>query len=115
MINSTALVLLTIALLVCGSTAAQKQGAVVDKNTPILKIAVFSDGRLAVDGAASSIQELRISLHKLSEAKGVVWYFREAAKQDPPPIAMEVLKEVVAARLPIRLSSKPDYSDSVTP
>jgi hypothetical protein len=115
LIKLVALVLLAIALVACGSTATQKQHIIVDKNTPILKIAVFSDGRLTVDGAPSSIQELRESLHKLSEEKGAVWYFREAGKQNPPPIAMEALKEVIAARLPIRLSSKPDYSDSVTP
>jgi hypothetical protein len=85
----------------------------VDNNTPALKIAVFMDGRLRVDGAPSTIEELRTALHPLSEAKGVVWYYREAGQQEPPPIAMEALKEVVGARLPIRLSSKPDYSDSV--
>jgi hypothetical protein len=42
-----------------------------------------------------------------------VWYYREAAGHEPPPIAMQVIQEIVSARLPIRLSSKPDYSDSV--
>jgi hypothetical protein len=87
----------------------------MDKNTPVLKIAVFSDGRLTVDAAPSSIQKLQESLRKVSEEQGVVWYYREAAQQDPPPIATEVMNEIIAARVPVRLSSKPDYSNSVGP
>jgi hypothetical protein len=87
----------------------------MDESKPVLKIAVFSDGRLTVDGTPSSIQNLQESLRNLSQKNGVVWYYRESGQQEPPPIATEVLKEVIAARLPIRLSSKPDYSDSIGP
>lgn len=79
------------------------------KDAPVLKIAVFSDGRVTVDGNPSSIEMLKTSLKTLAEHHGVVWYYRESAQHDPPPIAMQILKEVVAMRLPIRLSSKPDY------
>jgi hypothetical protein len=82
---------------------------------PVLKIAVFADGRLSVDGAATTIESLRETLRRHSEKKGVVLYYREAGQAEPPPIAMEVMKAVVEARLPIRLSSKPDYSDAVLP
>jgi hypothetical protein len=83
-------------------------------DAPVLKVAVFADGRLTVDGTAATIQSLQTSLHALSEKHGVVWYYREAGQQEPPPIAMDVMKAVVEARLPIRLSSRPDYSDSIT-
>lgn len=82
-------------------------------DAPVLKVAVFADGRLTVDGTASTIEALRESLRSLSEKHGVVWYYREAGQQEPPPIAMEVMKAVVDARLPIRLSSRPDYSDAI--
>jgi uncharacterized protein YegJ (DUF2314 family) len=82
-------------------------------DTPVLKVAVFADGRLTVDGSAATIQSLQASLHTLSEKQGVVWYYREAGQQEPPPIAMDVMKAVVETRLPIRLSSRPDYSDSI--
>jgi hypothetical protein len=85
------------------------------KEPPILKVAAFADGRVTVDGAPSSIRALRVSLRTLAEQHGVVWYYREAAQQEPPPIAMEVLQEIITARLPVRLSSKPDYSDSLAP
>jgi hypothetical protein len=56
---------------------------------------------------------LQDSLRSLSEKHGAVWYYREAGLQEPPPIAVEVMKAVVDARIPIRLSSRPDYSDSI--
>ena len=83
-------------------------------DAPVLKVAVFADGRLTVDGTASTVQALRESLRGLSEKHGVVWYYREAGQQEPPPIATEVMQAVIDARLPIRLSSRPDYSDSIT-
>ena len=82
-------------------------------DAPVLKVAVFADGRLTVDGTATTIQSLEASLRTLSEKHGVVWYYREAGQQEPPPISIEVMKAVVEARLPIRLSSRPDYSDSI--
>src|SRR5262249_39043967 len=85
----------------------------VSPDAPVLKVAVFADGRLTVDGTASTIETLRESLRSLSEKHGVVWYYREAGQQEPPPIAMDVFKAVLDARLPIRLSSRPDYSDSI--
>jgi hypothetical protein len=87
----------------------------MDKKTPILKIAVFSDGRLTVDGSPSSIQSLRESLRKIGQEHGAVWYYRESGQEEAPAVATEVINEVIAARVPIRLSSKPDYSDSVRP
>lgn len=80
---------------------------------PIVKIAVYADGRLEVDGAPSTIEALRTTLKGLSERKGGVWYYREAAEQEPPAIAMRVIDAVAEARLPIRMSTRPDYSDAV--
>lgn len=97
----------------CGKQPAPQSP--VSQTAPVLKIAVFADGRFTVDGKASTVQELRESLQRLSQKHGEVWYYREAGQQDPPPVAMEVLQAVVDARLPVRLSSRPDYSDSIGP
>jgi hypothetical protein len=86
-----------------------------DKDAPVLKIAVYADGRLTVDGAASSMSELRETLARLKDRHGVVWYYREATQDPPPRVAPDVMKAVVDARLPIRLSTRSDYSDSVGP
>jgi hypothetical protein len=95
----------------CGKQPATQSP--VSPDAPVLKVAVFADGRLTVDGAASTVQALRESFRSLSEKDGVVWYYREAGQQEPPPIAAEVMQAVIDARIPIRLSSRPDYSDSI--
>jgi hypothetical protein len=80
---------------------------------PILKVAVMANGRITVNGAFATMESLRESLKKLSQQKGVVWYYREAGQSEPPPEAKQVIQAVIDARLPIRLSSRPDYSDAI--
>jgi hypothetical protein len=80
---------------------------------PVLKIAVMADGRIAVNGAPATIESLRESLKKLSQQKGVVWYYREAADTAGPPIVKQVVQAIADARLPVRFSSRPDYSDAI--
>lgn len=87
----------------------------VASDAPIIKVAVFADGRITADGQPATIDSLRVSFKKLAEQKGAVWYYREEGQGEPPPQAMEVMKAVIEARLPIRLSSRPDYSDSIGP
>jgi hypothetical protein len=79
----------------------------------ILKVAIMADGRIVVNGSPSSIESLRESLKRLAEQKGVVWYYREAGQGEPPPQSAQVIQAVVENRLPIRLSSRPDYSDAI--
>jgi predicted transcriptional regulator len=82
---------------------------------PVLKVAVMADGRIAVNGAPATIQSLRESLKKLSQQRGVVWYYREAANTEGPPVTKQVVQAITDARLPVRFSSRPDYSDAVGP
>ncbi len=44
-----------------------------------------------------------------------VWYYRENAAGEAPAAAIPVMKLIVERRLPIRLSAKPDFSDSLSP
>jgi len=80
---------------------------------PVLKVAVMADGRITVNGASVTMDSLRESLKKLSQQKGVVWYYREAGGTEGPPEARQVIQAVIDARLPIKLSSRPDYSDAI--
>lgn len=73
----------------------------------------MADGRITANGALATMASLRESLKKLSQQKGVVWYYREAGKSEPPPEAKQVIQAVIDARLPIRLSSRSDYSDAI--
>ena len=100
-------------LVVAVSSCRRQQQVSVSSSSPVLKIAVFSDGRLTVDGPPVTVESLRTSLKRLADKHGTVWYYREAGQQEPPPIAMQVMQAVVGARLPVRLSSRPDYSDAI--
>jgi hypothetical protein len=43
----------------------------------------------------------------------VVWYYREEPDAaEPPPMSLEVLDAVMQRRIPISLSSKPDFRSS---
>ena len=95
----------------CGKKSASQSPASPD--APVLKIAVFADGRFTVDGEASSLPALAEALKRHGERHGVVWYYREEGRDELPPVVMEVFKTVMEAGLPIRLSSRPDYSDTI--
>jgi hypothetical protein len=102
-------------LLTSGCGKKQESNKQVAPSAPNIKVAVFADGRITADGKLTTIEDLHQSFQKLAEQKGEVWYYREAGQTEMPPQATQVIKEVIAAKLPIRLSSKPDYSDSIGP
>jgi hypothetical protein len=79
----------------------------------VLKVAITAKGEITADGRPTTLQALIPILRELAKNKGEVWYYREAPEADPHPNAMKVLSAIVDQNLPIRFSSKPDYSDSV--
>ena len=87
----------------------------VNPNSPVLKIAVMADGRVTVEGCPTTIDSLRASLQALAKQQGVVWYYREAGAAKAPPESSEVIQAVIENGLPIRLSSRPDFSDAIGP
>jgi hypothetical protein len=87
----------------------------VSPDTPTLKITVMANGRITVDGMPATIDSLRVSLKRLAEQKGVVCYYRESGQAEAPPEAAEVIQTVIENRLPIKLSSRPDFSDAIGP
>jgi hypothetical protein len=52
-------------------------------------------------------------LKRLADQKGVVSYYREAGQSVAPPESAEIMKAMIENHLPIRLSSRPDYSDPI--
>ncbi|HVN79981.1 MAG TPA: hypothetical protein VMW38_13360 [Terriglobia bacterium] len=80
---------------------------------PVLKISVLQSGKIFLDGKESSMAQVEENLDQLKKKAGEVWYFREAGQQAAPPIAMQVVRMVVAKRIPITLSSKSDFSDYI--
>jgi biopolymer transport protein ExbD len=79
----------------------------------VLKIAITASGQISADGRPTTLEALIPMLRELAKNKGEVWYYREAPEADPHPNAMKVLKAIVDQNLPVRLSTKPDYSKSV--
>ena len=79
----------------------------------VLKIAITASGQISADGRPTTVEALITILRELAKNKGEVWYYREAPLADPHPNAMKVLSAIVDNNLPVRLSSKPDYSDSI--
>ena len=102
-----------IPLVVGGCSKQPAPPAKVAADAPIIKVAVFADGHITADGSPATIESLRESFKELAARKGSVWYYREDAQGAPPPQASEVIKAVIGARLPIRLSSRPDYSNAI--
>lgn len=81
----------------------------------VVKVSVFASGALLLDGRSVTLDGLGQALKSAKERNAVVWYYREAAASDPPPQAAEVIKLIIQNGLPVKLSTKPDFSDSVGP
>jgi hypothetical protein len=82
-------------------------------STEVLRIQVTASGEISTDGQPTTLEHLPDRLKTLKEVNGAVAYHRENPEADPHPNAMAVIQLVVEHKLPIRLSSKPDFSDVV--
>ena len=78
-----------------------------------VEVKVMADGSLFIDDWPVSLKSMDRRFGKLAKANGVVWYYREAGHAEPPAVAAEVIRLVMKHRLPISLSSQPDYSDTI--
>ncbi len=108
-----------LAFVVFGLIACDQEQPSVQKlhsdNDAKVEVKVMVDGTIFADGDKVSLDQLRSTFAHLKEAGGTVWYYREAADGEPHPNAMEVMNLVVENQLPLTMSTKPDYSDSVGP
>lgn len=82
-------------------------------NRPVVKVKVSQAGQIELNGTVVSLGQLRYALTKHKEADGVVWYYRERPEEPPPAAAEKVIGLIVDAQLPVRMSSKPDFSDYI--
>ena len=82
-----------------------------------VRIAVMADGVIQVDGHAVTIEQLEARLDRATRDGASIAYYREGGAADPSPAAeaamFAVLEGVMSRGLPLRLSSKPDFSDAV--
>jgi hypothetical protein len=82
---------------------------------PTVRIWVSRTGVIELDGKAVDLAAVGAALADLAKKKGAVFYGREDPGQEPHPNAMKVVQLVIQNRLPIRLSTKRDFSDAVVP
>ena len=81
----------------------------------IFKVSVLADNSVLLEGRPITVEELAQALDGAPKEGAAVWYYRENAGGEAPPAAMQVMKLIVDRRLPVKLSSKPDFSDSIGP
>lgn len=81
----------------------------------VAKFRVYRDGRITVDGTAIKVESLDQRLQALKKQEGTVWYYREAGREEPHPNASKLIQAIMKARLPLSLSSEPDFSTVVLP
>jgi hypothetical protein len=80
---------------------------------PVTRISALASGQILLNGQPTSLAALEIALAELKSQNGVVWYYRENARDEPPPEAMQAIQLVVKHGLPVSMSTKPDFSDVV--
>jgi biopolymer transport protein ExbD len=111
--NMKTILMLLVGLAVVGCSRQNDPQAETEPAGPIVKLSVLQSGKILIEGTESTIAQVEQRLTKLKSEGGMVWYYREAGQQEPPPEAMQVIKLVVDNGLPVSLSSKPDFSDYV--
>jgi hypothetical protein len=79
----------------------------------VLRVSILRDGKLLLNGGESSVGELSGALQEADRETTAVWFYREDAGSEPPAEALEVLRLITGKRLPVSLSSQPDFSDYV--
>jgi hypothetical protein len=79
----------------------------------IAKVTALSSGKLLLNGQPSNLAAIESAFKLLSNTHGGVWYYREMSQTEPPREAMAIIDLVVKYRLPVSLSSKPDFSDYI--
>src|ERR1700726_2654804 len=79
----------------------------------VAKISVLASGKLLLNGNPTDLASIEAEFKRLQSQRGVVWYYREVAQKEPPPEAMLAIELVIKYRLPISMSSKPDFSDAI--
>ena len=99
-----------IVLLIAVMTSA---GVLLAAEPPIAKVTALSSGSLLLNGKPSDLKSIDAEFGRIKAAKGEVWYYRENPRAGPHPNAMAVIELVVKHQLPISLSTKPDFSDTV--
>jgi hypothetical protein len=81
----------------------------------ILKVQALRSGQITVDGKPSTLLDLKSRLAKIKSQNGVVYYYRDDPKRDPTPEQWAAFVAVADARVPVKMVTKADFSDTSGP
>jgi len=104
---------LAVVLAVAAILGCSKPPASDNMHQTVMRISVFKDGRISIDGKTLSAEEAEKYIASKENTETMVYYYREAGQEEPHPNAIQIITAVADARLPISLSTKPDFSDFV--
>jgi biopolymer transport protein ExbD len=110
-----AILSITVALAACRGLQGSSPPAGPPLDSPHVKIWVSKSGTVELDGKPTELAVVESTLATLAKKKGVVLYGRDGASEEPHPNGMKVIEMAVANGLPIRMSTKSDFSDAVGP
>lgn len=80
-----------------------------------IRVSVLATGEVLLDGVPVTLADLNVALQQGAKDKAAVWYYRENPGGEAPAAVTDVMKLITGNGLPLRLSSKPDFSDAVAP
>ena len=69
----------------------------------VSRIKVAQDGKIFLNGTPATLDDIKKNFEQLKTNKGRVRYFRENPQGEAPTQAMEVMKAIVDAGLPVKL------------
>lgn len=93
-----------------GRTQGEKPAA---QGNRVIKVKVTTGGDITADGQPVTLEQLARKFADLKKADGEVWYHRDNPTGEPHPNAMKVIELVAENSLPVKLSSRPDFTDAV--
>jgi hypothetical protein len=109
-----AISVLSLALLI---TAGCSPSGGVGKCPDVLYVSLPADGTILIDGEAVAQKDVAAKIESLKPTAKSVVYYREDAQGKPNYDRLlqieAVLTEVAKLHLPLSLSSKPDFSDTI--
>lgn len=79
----------------------------------IAKVRVSHAGEVEMNGVRLNHEEFRSALEKLKDRGGAVWYYRERSSEPASEEVLKVVRIVGEAGVPVRMSSRPDFSDYI--
>lgn len=83
-------------------------------DSPYLRIFVSKAGAISLDGKGSTLKDVAAAFDDLARNQGVVIYSREAPEEyEGHPNGVEVIRLLAERSLPVRFSTRADFSDAV--